>query len=163
MNSWVSAESATDSFSETAKKMFVGDLEFARQLHPRLAMALQYLSVHYLSDLSQVALAERSCVSASHLAFLFRSELKTRFKVLLVELRLLYALSLLREDPRILITDLCLRCGFGDLSHFEKMFRRYMGSAPRDYRRTITAPVPAVPTTSAPAVREPEFRVPEPA
>lgn len=126
-----------DHISDVAKKIFSGDLEFTRGLHPGLARALYSLSERYLGHMSQSELAQLSCISASHLAFLFRSQLRMRFKALLVELRLLYAISLLRENPKILITDLCLQSGFGDLSHFEKMFRRYTSLSVREARRYI--------------------------
>jgi AraC-like DNA-binding protein len=37
--------------------------------------------------------------------------------------------------PNQRITDICFRVGFGDLSHFEKTFKRLVGSNPREYRR----------------------------
>ncbi|MGW9229144.1 AraC family transcriptional regulator [Streptomyces niveus] len=33
------------------------------------------------------------------------------------------------------MTDVALQVGFGDLSHFEKSFRRLVGVSPRSYRR----------------------------
>ncbi|MCV6589003.1 MAG: helix-turn-helix domain-containing protein [Marinobacterium sp.] len=124
-----------ESFSALSKAVFFNSFEITPALHPRLVTAIKILTEDYLFNLSQSELAERSCISASHLAYLFRTQLGIRFKELLVQLRLLYALSLLKKDPRILITDLCLQAGFGDLSHFEKMFRRYTALSPREARR----------------------------
>ena len=127
-----------DRFSDTAKKVFAGDLEFTGRLHPRLAVAIKHLSERYLEHMSQSELAQLSCISASHLAFLFRSQLRMRFKELIVQLRLLYAISLMNENPKILIPDLYLQAGFIDLSHFEKMFRRYTCLSPKEARRYIS-------------------------
>ena len=33
------------------------------------------------------------------------------------------------------ITDIALECGFGDVSYFSRMFRRYKGQTPGQYRR----------------------------
>lgn len=127
----------TKNFSAVAVQVFEGDLEFTERHPPGLTAAILHLSGHYLEDISQADLAEISCISASHLSHLFRSILKIRFKGLLVQLRLQYAVSLLKDNPEIEITDLYLQSGFGDLSNFEKMFRRYLGRDVRVVRRMI--------------------------
>ncbi|MGH9382170.1 MAG: helix-turn-helix domain-containing protein [Thermoanaerobaculia bacterium] len=45
------------------------------------------------------------------------------------------AKQLLVEEPRHRITDISLDVGFGDLSHFEKTFKRIVKISPREYRR----------------------------
>lgn len=105
-------------------------------LHEGLKRALAYLKDHAAEPVTLGDLARQAHVSQSHLGFLFRSELGTTFKLLLQQLRIEHAKQLLRGGQRLRITDVALQVGFGDLSHFEKSFRRVVGVSPRSYRRT---------------------------
>lgn len=104
-------------------------------LHDGLKRALAYLRDHAAEPVTLGDLARQAHVSQSHLGFLFRSELGTTFKLLLQQLRIEHAKQLLRGGQRLRITDVALQVGFGDLSHFEKSFRRVVGVSPRSYRR----------------------------
>ncbi|WP_164242885.1 helix-turn-helix domain-containing protein [Stenotrophomonas maltophilia] len=104
-------------------------------LHDGLKRALAYLKDNAAEPVTLGDLARQAHVSQSHLGFLFRSELGTTFKLLLQQQRIEHAKQLLRGGQRLRITDVALQVGFGDLSHFEKSFRRLVGVSPRSYRR----------------------------
>ncbi|WP_238319558.1 AraC family transcriptional regulator, partial [Xanthomonas maliensis] len=103
-------------------------------LHDALRRALVYLGEHYADPLTLADLAQQAHVSQSHLGFLFREELGTTFKPLLQQLRIEKAKDLLQMQPKLRITEVALKVGFGDLSHFEKSFRRLVGVSPREFR-----------------------------
>lgn len=42
---------------------------------------------------------------------------------------------LLLRDTSLLIQEIAYRAGFGDVVHFGRMFRKFTGSAPREYRK----------------------------
>jgi AraC-like DNA-binding protein/mannose-6-phosphate isomerase-like protein (cupin superfamily) len=42
-------------------------------------------------------------------------------------------------NPRHSITDIALTLGFSDAAHFSRLFRRYHGASPREYRNTYVA------------------------
>jgi AraC-like DNA-binding protein len=107
-------------------------------LHPGLRRALLFLSEHFAEPVSLTDLADQAHVSASHLTFLFRSSLGMSFKSFLLCIRIHIAQQLLRE-PQLRITEVALRAGFADLSHFERCFRRAVGSSARDHRRAMSA------------------------
>ncbi|WP_051680672.1 AraC family transcriptional regulator [Vibrio rhizosphaerae] len=104
-------------------------------MHPALSKALMFLSEHFQEDISLSQIAAASYTSASHLSYLFREHLGSSFKTILCQLRIREAQRLIMTNPLIKITDVCMSAGFGDLSHFEKMFKRYTGSTPREYRQ----------------------------
>ncbi|CAM3777560.1 AraC family transcriptional regulator [Vibrio aquimaris] len=112
------------------------DLEVYRHIHIGLYKALEYLSRHFLDDVSLHDLSNACYTSPSHLSFLFREHLNRPFKSILVQLRMQHAKELIANCPTIKITDVCLQSGFGDLSHFEKMFKRHFGSTPRKFRES---------------------------
>ncbi|QDS16852.1 AraC family transcriptional regulator [Xanthomonas arboricola] len=104
-------------------------------LHDALRRALVHLGEHYAEPLTLGDLARQAHVSQSHLGFLFRDELGTPFKPMLQQLRIEKAKELLHQQRKLRITEVALKVGFGDLSHFEKSFRRLVGVSPREFRR----------------------------
>ncbi|MCC4602509.1 AraC family transcriptional regulator [Xanthomonas campestris] len=107
-------------------------------LHDALRRALVYLGEHYAEPLTLGDLARQAHVSQSHLGFLFRDELGTPFKPMLQQLRIEKAKQLLQQQRKLRITEVALKVGFGDLSHFEKSFRRLVGVSPREFRNAGT-------------------------
>jgi AraC-like DNA-binding protein len=112
-----------------------GDAAALYPLHDAVRRAVLFLGEHHAEPLSLGLLAREVHVSPSHLGYLLRTELGTSFKPLLQCLRIEQAKRLLCEQPRLRITEIAQRVGFGDLSHFERSFRRQVGACPRAYRR----------------------------
>jgi AraC-like DNA-binding protein len=54
---------------------------------------------------------------------------------MLAVVRIEKAKRLLLEKPCDSVTEISLDVGFGDLSHFEKTFKRSTGLNPREFRR----------------------------
>ncbi|ALO41672.1 helix-turn-helix domain-containing protein [Pseudoalteromonas phenolica] len=106
-----------------------------RSLHPSLLKALIHMQNNWHQEITLTGLANQAFVSPSHLSYLFKNSLNKSFKQILAELRIEHAKAMIEENPNIRITDLCLEVGFGDLSHFEKIFRRFTGMSPREFKK----------------------------
>jgi AraC-like DNA-binding protein len=92
------------------------------------------------SALSVVSIAARLGITPRYIAKLFEQD-GTSFSTFVMEQRLGLAYSLL-EDPwrtGISISTLALTAGFGDISHFNKCFRRRYGMTPSDVRNRARA------------------------
>jgi AraC-like DNA-binding protein len=90
------------------------------------------------SDLSPIAVARRQRVSDSYIRKLFESE-GTSFSEFLLVRRLVRAHRMLtnpRQADRS-ISSLAFDCGFGDLSYFNRTFKRAYGSPPSEIRAAI--------------------------
>lgn len=96
--------------------------------------ALRYVGDHYTEEISLGRLARESYISSSHLSFLLKRSLGVPFKSLLAAVRIRRAQQLLALAEQS-ITEISLEVGFGDLSHFERTFKRLVGTNPREYRR----------------------------
>lgn len=103
-------------------------------LHSGLQKSLIHLAEHYCEELTLKILSEKGFISPSHLSFLFKSSLNLCFKPLLARLRIEKARKMLELSPQSRITDISLEVGFGDLSHFEKLFKRLTNMTPREYK-----------------------------
>ena len=94
-----------------ALKLLVNECAFLKSLHPSLCKALVYIKDNYHEHLTLPVLANHSCVSPSHLCFLFRTELDTTFKSLLGTIRIEQAKQLLSADSNDAITKIFFGCG----------------------------------------------------
>ncbi|NVK72136.1 MAG: helix-turn-helix domain-containing protein [Oceanospirillaceae bacterium] len=129
-------EKTNDQF-DTIEKILAQDIEQFDHVHPGLKKAIIYIGENFKEDVSLSDLSNMACTSPSHLSFLFRNHLDLSFKSILVQVRVRYAKKLIESSPQMKITDISLQSGFGDLSHFEKMFKRYIGCTPRQYRQKL--------------------------
>ena len=86
-------------------------------------------------DLTTDWLAQRHNLSARYIQMMFESE-RTTLSAFLLERRLVRVhelLSDLRQSPRS-ISAIAFECGFGDLSYFNRAFRKRYGMTPSDAR-----------------------------
>lgn len=93
------------------------------------------------ADLSETAVAFRQWITPRYVQLLFESE-GTTFSKFVLEARLRRAHELL-SDPRLAettITAIAFAAGFGDLSYFNRAFRRHFGTTPTELRRTLRRP-----------------------
>ena len=108
-----------------------------------------YIHAHYAEPLSLEMLAQRFYMSSCYLSHQFRAV--TGFTLTeyihAARLRNVQALLLNTAMP---VTDAALSCGFTSFSQFNRVFRKYVGMTPTEYRRqgrnaaaTRSAAVPA--------------------
>lgn len=93
------------------------------------------LEANLVAPPSMTAVARRVAVSPTHLARAFRARYGMTAARYLLGRRLEEAGHLLRTTD-LPIGRIAQRLGFTDAQHFNKQFRRVMGSAPSDYRRS---------------------------
>lgn len=118
-----------------ACSLVAGDFHGLERYGVGIERALTYIAKNFDREISLTELAKQSCFSPSHLSFLFKKTLGVSFKAILAVVRIEKAKQLLVEKPNHSITEISLDVGFGDLSHFEKTFKRLAGLNPREFRR----------------------------
>ena len=118
------------------RKLADGDYSDLHAYEIGVQRALRYVGNHYTEEISLGRLARESYISPSHLSFLLKRALGVPFKSLLAAIRIERAQKLLTLAEHS-ITEISLEVGFGDLSHFERTFKRLVGTNPRQYRRRL--------------------------
>lgn len=103
-------------------------------IHPGIQKAVDYISKCYNQGLTLRKVAQHACLSCSHLCFLLKKDTGMSFKTILTRARVEKAKELLTLRPDLRITDVSQEVGFGELSHFERMFKRIAGCSPKQYR-----------------------------
>lgn len=110
------------------------------RLHPCVKRAVDYLRENFADEISLGALARRVRVSPSHLSHLFKRELQMSPMAFLARVRIEQAKTMLAADADSTVTEVAGRVGFGDLRHFERIFKRHVGFTPRTFRSRIETP-----------------------
>ncbi len=97
--------------------------------------AIQYINDNYSEDLNADELAVRFMLSPSYFRYLFKNITAQTFTQYLTGIRISKALDLLgTTDKRVL--DICFETGFGNVHHFNKIFRQQTGVTPLEYRKS---------------------------
>jgi len=100
-----------------------------------LSAAVKYMEEHLTEDISRDEVADVACLSPSHFSRVVKQTFGQSFTELLARMRVDKARELLVRTEKSLI-QICLDCGFSDQSYFTKVFQKYTGRTPGEYRRS---------------------------
>lgn len=101
-----------------------------------LNSALKYIETHYAEKLTLTALADKIYVSQWYLSKLLNKYTDKSFSDLLNQTRINQAKKLLAE-PSLKIHEISDMVGFGDVTHFSKIFKKFEGVSPNEYRNHL--------------------------
>ena len=93
-----------------------------------------YKRQHYEAPISLQDAADAAEVNPAYLSYLFKQEMKIGFSNYVQELRIDCAKKLLSET-NCKVKDVALRSGFGDYHCFSKIFKKFTGLSPAEYRK----------------------------
>ena len=100
-----------------------------------MVQIFEKLSASELINLSVGELADRFNCSRRHLNRLFHKHFRVSVSALRMEMRLLKAVSLLR-DSNVKIINVAEQCGFNHLGLFNTCFKRRFGASPGQWRES---------------------------
>lgn len=90
----------------------------------------------YTENISINEIAKEVYLSTTYLCMIFKQETGETINDYLTKLRIEKAKELLR-DPRNKLYDICYAIGYTEPGYFSKIFRRYTGLTPTEYREEI--------------------------
>lgn len=100
-----------------------------------MADAAVFMETHFAETVSISEVIARSHYSQRHFIRLFTSAYGMTPQRYLLDVRIRHASAMLR-DSGLSVTEIALRCGFGDPNYFSRIFRKYVGSSPSEFRGT---------------------------
>ncbi|MBQ8357946.1 MAG: helix-turn-helix transcriptional regulator [Clostridia bacterium] len=99
-----------------------------------MAAATAIIGDEFETDLTLEHLAQRLNVSYQHLSACFLKHLGLSFSAYLSDIRLRHAGALLQSST-LSVTEICYACGYRNLSHFLRSFKKKFGVTPKTYRK----------------------------
>ena len=103
-----------------------------------LGEALRYMQEHLQDDISRDDVARVACLSPTHFSRVAKQTFGHSFTDLLAGMRVDKARELLVMTEKSLV-EISFETGFNDQSYFTKVFQKYTGKTPGEYRRTQRA------------------------
>ncbi|MEA4824259.1 MAG: AraC family transcriptional regulator [Clostridiaceae bacterium] len=99
-----------------------------------LLHSLNFIRDNYTRDITVQDAASVAIMSPSYYRHYFKLLTKKTFTEYLNGLRVAHAITLIRENPRMKIVDICYAAGFSNISHFNRTFLKVTGVTPKAFR-----------------------------
>ena len=100
----------------------------------RIKLMLQYIHENYSEELSSGRIAEFVEISESECLRCFRRTINTTPMQYVQQFRIQKA-SCLLEHTNLKIIDIGVQCGFQEMGYFSKVFRKFKGCTPSEWRK----------------------------
>ncbi|HSW51905.1 MAG TPA: DNA-binding response regulator [Sulfuricaulis sp.] len=109
-----------------------------------------YVAQRLSEKILETELAQHCAMSYFHFSRTFRRVAGVTLREYILRERVHRAARLLQQAPGLSVKAVAFEAGFRDLSHFARMFRRYQGISPSEYRKAgagcaLHAPPPVGP------------------
>jgi len=114
----------------------LGQTEISDNTHKidLIKSVLEYIELQYASPITLEDLAHVAGMNPRYFCRFFRS-LTHQTPMSYVNMYRIEKAAQMLHATRLPVTEICLECGFNDSSNFIKVFRKYMGMTPNQYRR----------------------------
>lgn len=96
---------------------------------------INYINENISEDLSIDSISSIFYINKYYLMHKFKLQTGYTLHNYIIKKRLMYAAILIKKG--ISVTDVCIKCGFGDYSNFLRIFRNTFGISPKKYYRTF--------------------------
>ena len=103
-----------------------------------IKQALAFIDSHYKENIRLTLIAEKVCMSSYYFSRLFKKEVGVNLSQYILHKRLETAKQMLAETERSII-DISVSVGFREHNYFGKIFKKFMGATPSEYRKKSTA------------------------
>lgn len=104
----------------------------------RISAIIDFLDANLDGDLSLDLISETFNTNKYHLCKYFKKQTGLSIFDYINRSRIVRAEKLIIRD-QLSITDICYKVGFNNLTHFERMFKQFIGMTPRNYRKNLSS------------------------
>lgn len=101
------------------------------------AEVMQYLQCHYNEDINLNQIASSLHYSPSYLTKIFYQQYETTPNKYIITLRMQKAQQLLSRNPELSVRQIGETVGYPEQGYFSRIFKKYVGMSPLEYRSDI--------------------------
>lgn len=125
-------------FKEEKRKEFHDVIRVLQSLHYQKEKSIihqieEYIRENYQKELQLQEMADRFFLSREYISRQFKKEFSCNITDYLMKIRMQKAKELL-ENPYLKIYDIAFQVGYQNEKYFSKVFKKYFGMTPNDYR-----------------------------
>lgn len=102
--------------------------------HEKVSEIVQYINLNYSQNITLTSLSKQFFISSFYLSKIFKTVTGFTFINYLNSVRVKEAQKMLRET-RLKVIDIAERVGFGNISHFGRVFKELTDKSPLQYRK----------------------------
>lgn len=102
---------------------------------PAVKQCIVYIKENYQLPLSLSTIVGALNINDSYLSKKFTQETGKTITTYIIEIKLDYAKSLLQIQQDLEIKEICYQLGFDSISYFSRLFKKYTGISPSEYRK----------------------------
>jgi len=100
----------------------------------KIQRALKYIEDNFMRKIGRDEVAKEACMEPTYFSKIFKDVTGKDFREYLNDHRITKAKEILLNGSRLSITEIALALGFGDITTFERIFKRMVGLTPMQYR-----------------------------
>jgi len=104
--------------------------------NPKVEILKKYVSEHFTENISLQSAADFAGITASYASHLFTQYAGISFTVHLNEVRIEKAKQILKTST-LMISEISRKVGFWDATYFIRVFKKYTGYSPDEYRKKV--------------------------
>jgi AraC-like DNA-binding protein len=102
-----------------------------------VSYSIEFINGNFAQDLRLEDICKYAMMSQAYFSSMFKQLTKMTFTEYINNLRIKKAMEILRKSSEK-ITDICYDTGFNEVSHFNRVFKKYSGFAPSAYRKIFS-------------------------
>lgn len=114
--------------NKTIPKLFSKDINANK-----LEAVFKYVIENFKEEVSSKDAASLACLSEAAFCRYFKRRTEKTFSQFVNHVRITHSTRLLLEQD-MSIANVCFECGFGNISYFNRQFKKIMGQTPFEYR-----------------------------
>jgi len=99
----------------------------------RIKKVHEYLIMHYADEVRLSQLAELVGMSDASFSRFFKLRTGKCFSDYLIDIRIGSAIRLLVDSEQT-VAEICFKCGFNNISNFNRIFKKWKGCTPKEFR-----------------------------
>ena len=113
---------------------FVLKKRFGEEEGNRMRKIMDFTFAHYGGKLSVPQVAEVASMTPNAFCRYFKQRTNKTYIHFVLEIRIDQACRMLQQDKDLPISEIAFRCGFNNLTNFNRKFRQFKGLTPSEFR-----------------------------
>ena len=105
----------------------------------KIQRALKFINDNFMENIGRDEVAKEACMVPTYFSKIFKEITGRGFHDYLNDCRITRAKEILIGGSRLPITDIALALGYGDITTFERIFKKSVGVTPLQFRNLISA------------------------